>query len=91
MFKIIKTINSMIECLAYNEKVSGSSPLFFINKFTNKNVSTGIIRYSLLKSILPFNLPRVNKNYRIDFIDSHVINYLVSEIILFVTLAFSIK
>ena len=46
----------------------------------SNNVSTGIIRSSLLginkvKSILPLNLPRVNKDYLIGFIDSHIIHY----------------
>ena len=49
-------------------------------KVINKNVSTGIIRSSLLninklKSVLPLNLPRVNKDYLIGFIDSHMIHY----------------
>ena len=46
----------------------------------SNNVSTGIIRSSLVginkvKSILPLNLPRVNKDYLIGFIDSHIIHY----------------
>jgi hypothetical protein len=53
-----------------------------INKnklYNNSNyVSAGIIRFSLLginkiKSVLPLNLPRVNKDYLVGFIDSHKI------------------
>jgi len=44
------------------------------------NVSTGTVRSSMLniskvKSILPLNLPRVNKNYLVGLIDSHIIHY----------------
>jgi ubiquinol-cytochrome c reductase cytochrome b subunit len=49
-------------------------------KFILSNVSKGIAKSSLLsinkaKAILPLNLPRVNKNYLFDIIDSHLINY----------------
>lgn len=44
------------------------------------NAPTGTVRSSLLslnkiKSILPLNLPRVNKNYLVGLIDSHIIHY----------------
>lgn len=47
---------------------------------SSSNVSTGIARSSLLginrvKSVLPLNLPRVNKDYLVGFIDSHIIHY----------------
>jgi hypothetical protein len=49
------------------------------NKFYNyfNHVLAGIIRSSLLginkvKSVLPLNLPRVNKDYLIGFINSHI-------------------
>jgi len=43
-------------------------------------VPTGIIRYTLLniskiKSLLPLNFPRINKNYLFALFDSHLINY----------------
>jgi ubiquinol-cytochrome c reductase cytochrome b subunit len=46
----------------------------------SSNVSTNILNYgvstiSSLKSVLPLNLPRVNKNYLFGLIDSHIIHY----------------
>jgi ubiquinol-cytochrome c reductase cytochrome b subunit len=52
-----------------------------INKnFNNVNVITGVFKFGLLnlskiKSIMPLNLPRVNKDYLVGFIDSHIIHY----------------
>jgi len=50
------------------------------NYITSNNVLTGITKLNLatsysVKSVLPFNLPRVNKNYIVGFIDSHIIHY----------------
>lgn len=44
------------------------------------NASTDTLKYGLLgvskaKSLLPLNLPRVNKNYLVGLIDSHIIHY----------------
>ena len=49
-------------------------------KFTLSNVSKGIAKSSLLlineaKTLLPLNLPRVNKKYLFDLLDSHLIHY----------------
>jgi hypothetical protein len=48
--------------------------------FTLSNVSKGVVKSSLLsiskvKTLLPLNLPRVNKNYLFDLLDSHLIHY----------------
>jgi len=50
----------------------------FFNFFTNAPIS--IVRLTLsginkVKSLLPLNLPRTNKNYLVAFIDSHIIHY----------------
>lgn len=50
----------------------------FLNSFTNAPIS--IVRSTLLgvskvKSLLPINLSRANKNYLFAFIDSHIIHY----------------
>lgn len=54
--------------------------MFNSTKFTLSNVSKGMAKSSLLtinkaKELLPLNLPRVNKNYLFDLLDSHLIHY----------------
>lgn len=49
-------------------------------KFNLSNVSKGIAKSSVLsiniaKALLPLNLPRVNKKYLFDLLDSHLIHY----------------
>lgn len=44
------------------------------------NVLNGIIEFTLLcifrvKSLLPLNFIRINKNYIIDILDSHIVHY----------------
>ena len=68
----------MVECLAYNEKVSGSIPLLFKSKQMKTNKIESLTRLMTLinflqllfrklqhklKLLLPVNLPRLTKNY----------------------------
>lgn len=39
----IKVIDSTVECLAYNEKVSGSNPLLLIFKYHQNNLNIFLI------------------------------------------------
>ena len=51
------------------------------NNILNTNLPTGLNRVILLtiisniKSLVPLNLPRINKNYLFALLDNHVIHY----------------
>lgn len=50
----------------------------FLNAFVNAQISVtrpALLGISKVKSLLPLNLSRANKNYLFAFIDSHIIHY----------------
>jgi quinol-cytochrome oxidoreductase complex cytochrome b subunit len=63
--------------LSFAEQMSLSRK---VNKYKNNDVSkstlqSGLLTISNVKSVLPLNLHRVNKNYLFALIDSHIIHY----------------
>jgi len=51
-----------------NKNFNSSNAIINVSKF-------GLLNLIKIKSIMPLNLPRVNKDYLVGFIDSHIIHY----------------
>ena len=67
--------NASSSLVSYKHIMVNIYNFFFFNNVSTKMTKSALLMINNIKSLSPVNLPRLNKIYLFDIVDSHIIHY----------------